>query len=396
MAASSSSDAIDGTDLRLSSRKLFLRDSLIFFVLLLATVALYAVTSFLFRSFTTRREQLAQQFAAAGQQALLQKQPDKAVEALRTALEYAPDDRGDHLLLAEGLAEAHRDEEATNYFLSLYETEPADGFINLELARLSRQKGESARAIDFYRAAALGNWEQNGVAQRLQAQLELAEYLIELGRLESARVELLTAAGNAPDSVDMDIRLGNALQAANDPVAALVCYRKAVKLEPHNFTALSKAGREAYETGDYADARRLLEQALREQPNAPAAEQLSMLSQDAARLLQLSLGRDQPARERAAHIRAAAAIAKRRLDECSASFPAAALPQVLQSLKARWQQKVPRMRADAQDMVSQDEAVQLIFDTEVQTSQSCGGPSGDDALLLRLAKTAASVSQGKP
>jgi hypothetical protein len=29
--------------------------------------------------------------------------------------------------------------------------------------------------------------------------------------------------------------------------------------------------------------------------------------------------------------------------------------------------------------------MQLIYDTEVQTSQLCGAPGGDDALLLRLA-----------
>jgi hypothetical protein len=31
--------------------------------------------------------------------------------------------------------------------------------------------------------------------------------------------------------------------------------------------------------------------------------------------------------------------------------------------------------------------MQLVFDTEVQTNQICGAPSGDDALLLLLARS---------
>jgi hypothetical protein len=38
-------------------------------------------------------------------------------------------------------------------------------------------------------------------------------------------------------------------------------------------------------------------------------------------------------------------------------------------------------------LAQQDAAVQLIFDTELQTSQFCGAPTGDDALLLLLAKS---------
>jgi hypothetical protein len=39
------------------------------------------------------------------------------------------------------------------------------------------------------------------------------------------------------------------------------------------------------------------------------------------------------------------------------------------------------------DPLEQDANVKLIFDTEVQTSQICGAPTGDDALLLLLART---------
>jgi hypothetical protein len=35
----------------------------------------------------------------------------------------------------------------------------------------------------------------------------------------------------------------------------------------------------------------------------------------------------------------------------------------------------------------------LIFDTEKQTAQACGAPTGDDALLLKIAQSSRSVEE---
>ena len=51
-------------------RKLILRDSLTFLSLLLVTIVLFLLTFFLFRSFTTHREELAQRWSARGQAAI--------------------------------------------------------------------------------------------------------------------------------------------------------------------------------------------------------------------------------------------------------------------------------------------------------------------------------------
>lgn len=393
------SEAPDASDvaLKVSTRSILLRDSAIFLVLLLSTAALYAVTSFLFRSFTAKRAQLAAQLATSGKNALQAGQPDQAIEDLRTALEYAPEDRSSHLLLAEALAKGRHTEEATNYFLSLREAEPANGFINLQLARLYRQKNDTSHALDAYRAAALGIWDQDGVSRRLQAQLELSDYLLQLGRAPSARVELLMAAQNAPESSSVSIRLGDELLAAKAPAAALASYQKAVKLEPGNFEALYKAAHLAYELSDYAQARSLTEKALRKRPDKQQEKDLLVLAQNSERLLQLSMGHNLPAGERLQHIRTGITIAKRRFDQCSASFPAGALPLALQNLNTEWQQAKPStLRAAMQNVAGQDAAVQLIFDTEVQTAQLCGTPAGDDALLLHLAQTSQPGPQEKP
>jgi hypothetical protein len=43
------------------------------------------------------------------------------------------------------------------------------------------------------------------------------------------------------------------------------------------------------------------------------------------------------------------------------------------------------------DSAEQDAVMKLVYDTEVQTSQICGGPTGDDAMLLLLAKSQKAV-----
>jgi predicted Zn-dependent protease len=366
-------------------------------ILVLATVALYAITSFLFRSLETRRAELARQYEQRGKAALSQGHAEQAIAALRVAQSYEPTARSCRLLLAEALTQANHTDEATNYFLSLRESEPADGFINLELARLARQKKETQQAIDYYRAASLGNWQSNGVALRRQVQLELADYLIQNGQLAAARAEILIAAANAPEDAELDTLFGDKLLKANDPTDATAYYQKAVKLDQHNFPALFHAGRLAYSMGDYATAAQLLGLASKERPKAASASdtaQLTSLLNDTQQIQKLTLSANLPAQVRADHIREGASIAKIRFDSCAAHFnnvgsaATLALPTELDALKARWQSAATLLerRSSLAAAANQDNLAQLIFDTEIQTAQLCGPPSGDDALLLLLAK----------
>jgi Tfp pilus assembly protein PilF len=367
---------------------------LTFLILLFATLTLYAVTSFLFRSFAARRAELARDFAASGQAALAQGHPDQAIASLREALSYAPDDHTSHLLLAEALAEAHHTREATNYFMSLRDSQPADGFINLELARLARQSGDSRQAIDDYRASSLGNWEGDSLALRLQVQLELSDYLVKTGDPTAARAELLAAAANAPETASSDILFADKLQQAGDAADALTFYQKTIKLDPHNVAALNNAGRVAYGTGEYAMASRWFALASKERPQTPQDKldlaPLAALREKTERILELSLSKNLPAKERAEHILTASSIAKLRFQDCATRLgETGPLPGPLQSLKTQWQSAAELLERHSalENAEDQDSLTQLVFDTEIQTSQLCGSPTGDDALLLLLAKS---------
>jgi tetratricopeptide (TPR) repeat protein len=384
------------TDLnpKLAKRQLLLRDGLIVLVLFSIAIALFGVTSFLFRSFQRHRDVLAKEWSERGQSELQRGRPLEAVSSLRAALSYAPDDDAYQSLLARALADEGRTEEAINYFLNIWVSSPGDGFVNLQLARLMRRKGDVQSAIEYYHASIFGTWQDDGAVRRREVRLELADYLIERHDLSAARAELLIAAGDAPENAHMDLTLGDRFQSADDLTDALIYYQKAIADDPQDRTALENGGRVAYALGDYSTANKLLMRALQKfKPTTNSKSQqedLTSMAESAERLLALTLSQDLPPNERTEHILFASKVAKARLKSCFLQFNSAAgIPPSLQDIKARWKAAngVANRRTLMENSESRDNMARLIYDTELQTRQLCGPPTGDDALLLLLANS---------
>jgi tetratricopeptide (TPR) repeat protein len=376
-------------------RRLILRDALTFLSLTLITVVLFAITLFLFRTFASHREELAQRWAARGQAAMSSRHPEQAIVALRTALSYAPGERSYELLLAQALGDAGHTEESYNYFLGLWETQPGDGFINLRLARLAAAKKDMQAAINYYRAAIYGTWEGDGVVRRREVRLELARYLIAHHDLSSGRTELLIAGGNAPDDIGLALTLAPLLEQAGAPHDALNYYRKVLAREPNNQTALEAAGRLEYGFGNFEEAHRLLERGIHERNIANSGEasippEITTMLKNSAQILILAPSKKLPPAERIARILRARDLAKKRFESCDAQVSTAnGLPSALQSLGARWLSKEATINRTVllKDSAEQEAVMKLVFDTEMQAAQTCGAPTGDDALLLLLAKS---------
>jgi tetratricopeptide (TPR) repeat protein len=386
---------VETDELSSARRRLILRDSVTFLGLIAVTAVLFAITLFLFRSFSAHRVELAQRWSERGRSALIAGQPDQAIVALRTALSYAPDERSYELLLAQALGDAGHLDESYNYFLGLWETEPGNGLINLSLARLAAQKRDVQGATNYYRAAIYGTWEGDGTVRRREVRLELARYLISIGDKSSARSELLIAGGNNPNDPAVELTLANLLQQASYPKDALIYYRKVLTLEPKNETALVAAGRMEYESGRFEEAHSLLEQAMQVRESGGPNEEsttpgVATMLENSARIVSLSPLETVSAAERVGRILRARDLAKKRFDDCNAQVSTASgLASPLQGLSSRWMAKDAGLgRTDLlKDAAEQDATVKLIFDTEVQTSQICGAPTGDDALLLLLARS---------
>lgn len=388
---------IETDDLSAIKRKLILHDSLVFVTLSLATVALFVVTLFLFRSFAAHRSELATRWSGRGEAAIRAGRPDQAIVALRTALSYAPGQRSYELLLAQALGDAGHTEESYNYFMGLWATQPGDGFINLRLARLAAKKGDRQGAVKFYRGSIYGTWEGDGALRRRDVRLELARYLLSQHDNSGARTELLIAGGNNPGDATLAMTLAEMLESAGDASNALVYYQKVIAAEPKNESALEAAGRLALATGNYDEAHRLLERASREQEDAHQEERnedITAMLQKADRILELMPSKKLSMHERVSRILIDRAVAEKRFEDCSAQAQKAGTsPPQLQILSTAWASEMANTSRAAllQDFDTQDAIVKLIFDTEIQTDQICGAPSGDDALLLLLAQSPNSI-----
>ena len=85
---------------------------------------------------------------------------DDAISALRTALAYLPDNFEYRLKLAEALAAAGHTRQAQAYLRALWDEEPGNGTVNLELARLAAS-ADIADVLRFYHGAIYGVWQDN-------------------------------------------------------------------------------------------------------------------------------------------------------------------------------------------------------------------------------------------
>lgn len=402
-------------------RSLIARDGLSFLVLCAASITLFILTLLLFHSVEHHRQVLGRQLVTRGEAALRADQPAQAVIALRGALTFE-DDFPTQVLLAQALTADHRTEEATNYLLGLREARPGDGYLSLQLARLYREQKDMPQAVTNYRSSIVGDWQGDGALRRREVRLELANYLMQNGQVTAGREELLTAAGNAPDTLESALLFAAQFQALGDPQDAFRLYTNALKLDPHDYSALSGAGEAAYTLGNYDAAHRLLDSALDRPLPGPEShtssgrgkpqsgndfgvggaerQRVETLAKTSGRLLELDLSRNLPATERAQHLLLASRIAQDRLKACfvppptpqrqsspavPASPPAAASP--LLPLTTQWQTAAPQLkqRTLERDAALEDQIAELINGTERATAPLCGAPQGDDALLLLLA-----------
>lgn len=380
---------------RLARRNLIIRDSISLLTLFLITCVIFVLTFLIHRSFEDHRQELGNRWRRRGELALQQDHPKEAVEALRSALAYVPD-RQTETDLATALAESGRITEATAYFNTLWDSAPGDGPINLHLARLAARTGNEPLAIRHYLLALDGTWEGSGFDRRREVRLELVRYYISRHEDNRARTQLLIAVSNAPDD-PAAIKLGIAglMEQASDLPNALATYRLLAALRSPPVAALAGAGRTAFGLGMYRVASDYLNRFLARPPGQiPAAErdEARGMLDISNRILVLYPGYTEPPRTRAERILAARTLARKRLTSCATTEPAN--PQVA-AIVTRWEQLPGHLTIFTleQQPDLQQSVLQVVYDTETVTAQTCGAPTGDDALLLRIAQNPGAVEQ---
>jgi Tfp pilus assembly protein PilF len=387
---------------RLEKRKLIIRDVTALVSLFAITATLAVLTYFLFNSFSTHRRELAQRWLKRGHTAMANGHPEQAIQALRSALEYDSDQRQTEVELASALAAAGQDAEAIAYFNTLLESQPGDGLINLELARLAVKQGREAQAVENYQRALDGTWQGDGYLRRLSVRLELSRYLLSRGENSRARNQLLIAAGNAPDEPNVRLQIAGLLEQAQDPRSAFEIYRKIALGKTKRLEALQGAGRTAAELGRFLIAKQYLSRAMNEpgfdlQPQAIRDQVRNSLA-DAVHVLALYPAPELTARARAERIWHNVQTSRERWMACSEGTTAAPNAPSLAQLSARWQQLPSNLNqlkvmALERDPELEQRLMTLVNDTETITAQTCGTPTGEDALLLEIAKAPWAVEE---
>jgi Tfp pilus assembly protein PilF len=413
--------------------------------LLIITAAFCTLTVFAARWCQSRQRQLGRMWFERGQAALANN-PRQAVRDFRDALYFSHDNREYRLRLAEALLAANRVREAQSYLITLWQDEPSNSIINLQLARLTAKRGETQAALRYYQGAIYGLWPEGDASlRRRQSRLELIHYLLSLHDLTQAEAELIALTPELPAHAPAHNEVGWLFLQAGNPARALGEFEQALRLNPRDISTLEGAGKAAFNLAQYMRAAHYLERAARMTPHRQATEELLVTCRLILEWNPYAAGVS--SRQRAMRIQQAFQQARGRLEQCAAakgmmltpgappaqpeagsgaanpprkgasapasgsgfvakilgkvkpgaSPAAAANPPAGEITSAQTQQlyqKLAQLRPDVRvyklerDPQLADEVMGLVSQIETVTAQQCGTPKGPDLALLLLARQA--------
>ncbi|HEV3512606.1 MAG TPA: tetratricopeptide repeat protein [Candidatus Sulfotelmatobacter sp.] len=373
---------------RLPYYRLYLRQRpVILVVFTLMAVIFFLFTSGLARLYRAQRESLGTRWFTRGRAELNARNYAGAVSDFRAALLYSRDNYTYQLNLAEALLGLGRTGQASAYLLNLWDREPEDGLVNLELARIASSTGQLQQAIRYYHDAIYAAWASDEEWKRRDARLELIELLLNHKAPAQAQSELIGLEANVGDDPAQQEQIGSLFLRAQDYEHALNAFVIALKSERHNPTALAGAGEAAFQLGRYPLAQRYLQAALAANPNdkqsAQALKTTEMVVEMDPFRRQISTA------ERNRSVVQVFQIAGQRLTGCALPKSTTPGPASTQpSLSDEWASLKPKIteRNLERDPDLVESAMDLVFQIERQTSIVCGTPSGSDLALLLIAK----------
>ena len=356
------------------------------FVLL---IVMFVATGFTVKFYHAVERGLAEDWYGQGEQELKDGHPEVALTDFRNALSYSRDNPLYQLRLAQALAAAGRRQEARTYLENIWEREPGNGTVNLELARLAVREHAAPEALRYFHDAIFGEWNVNPVVQRRAARFELVDFLLDSNQKAAARSELIELETDLPPDANLETKVGRLLLKVSGYDDALRLFRQALATQPHLAPALEGAGECYFQTGQYAPALRYLERAVEQDPNW---EDAGRMRDTAQAVLDLDpFNRRLGNQERAQRTLRAYAQAMERLETCAVQRGIDLKVKgtdALQTLAARASALEPRVRERnlSRDPELLSSTMDLVFEIEQTASRECGKPQGSDLALLLIAR----------
>ena len=361
------------------------REPLVIVVLSLSAIVFFFLVSGLSGLYQRTLSTRAKLWSDHGENDLSAGRTTQAMKDFQVALTYSRDNFNYELRLAQTLITLRRTEEARVYLINLWQRQPESGPVNLQLARIYASKNDVSQALRYYHNAIYAVWTGNPEAQQLSARLELVRFLLDSKSFNQAEAELIAVGRNLPEDASLQMEIGDLFMRVPDYGRALVLYRQALKLNRHNPAALARLGRAAFELGQYREAERYLQSAVAERHDDAQSAQLL----ETCRAIQrLDPDRIWSARERDRMVLSDFDTAGNRLNSCMGVSTSKAGNPALQSLNTQWMDMKTRLNKNSLRVHPDwsDSAMDLVFSIERETSSLCGSPTGDDLLLLLIAK----------
>jgi predicted Zn-dependent protease len=361
------------------------REPLVILVLSLSAIAFFFLVSGLSGLYQRTLSSRATLWSGRGESDLSAGRIAEARNDFQVALTYSRDNFNYELSLAQALLTLKRTEEARVYLINLWQRQPENGSVNLELARIYAGKGDVTQALRYYHNAIYAVWSGNAEAQQRSARLELVRFLLDHKTFNQAEAELIAVGRNVPDDASLQMSIGDLFMRVPDYERAFVLYRQALKLDRRNPGALARLGRAAFELGQYQRAERYLKSALAERPDDAQSEEMLATCRAARKLDPYSFWSPL---ERDRTVLSDFDTAGKRLNSCIGASTSQASNPTLQSLYTQWADMKTRLNKNSLRLHPDwsSSAMDLVFNIERETNTSCGSPMGDDLVLLLIAK----------
>ena len=362
------------------------REPLVILVLSLSATLFFFLVSGLSGLYQRTLSSRATLWSELGEKDLSAGRNAQAMKDFQAALIYSRDNFDYELSLAQTLVTLRRTEEARVYLINLWQRQPENGAVNLQLARIYAGKGDVTRALRYYHNAIYAVWSGNAERQQLSARLELVKFLLDSKALNQAEAELIAVGRNVPENASLQMEIGDLFMRVPDYERALVLYRQALKFDRRNPDALARVGRAAFELGQYQLAERYLKSALAEKPDDAQSGQLLATCRAVRKLDPYNFW---SSTERDRTVLSDFDTAGNRLNSCIGSSPSVeASNPALQSLYNQWTDMKTKLNKNNLRVHPDwsDSAMDLVFSIERETNSLCGSPTGDDLLLLLIAK----------
>jgi tetratricopeptide (TPR) repeat protein len=367
-----------------------LRQDTILFLCLPFMALLFGITGFAVKIHNAKWQAYSKEWAAKGQKELENGRPELAADDFRTALLYSQENDQLQLQLARALFAAHHTSEARDYLLKLWEDNPADGAVNLELGRIALHEGNMAQAIRYYHSAIDGVWPDGTEAHRRPIRKELCQVLIERGLKTQALAELVALSAETPDNAKLRAEVGTLFMQAQDYDVALKQFQQALRLDRRLEPAWKGAGESAFEMGDYRTARRYLLHALAQDSKD---NQIAQMLKVADFVLEIDPFYPRlSAAERRGRVIQAYQQALARVRTCASAegesltpSPATTPLQVsyAQGIKLKKKATEGYLRRDPDQ---EDSLMNQAYQMEQAAAQACGPPKGLDQAILLVAQ----------